>query len=444
MSSWVFPALCAFLLALATSAEARAASWNIEVTPPPGADAKTIEKLRQRFGWNTRAAQFEIGDKFTLVGTYSRKNWSLLSTKGAVLKSAGREGNDFTVELVADASPIEVRLLEIGPAGEPDPVNFRVQLTLAAEEHLYLVRSEDAAKRIPQLQFALEEDGIPVAPASAPRVTIDGNHLDPGWKVALDEKPLEPPAGEKKPSEGDFRLDLPLPRKELRFKATGPDGKTREEVVLLSFTRPASAARRERDIRLSPSVGFALNSYTETGRPDYSAFAFFAKISANRVLVPQKWDVDANAFLTLLPLSTSVPDVSARFLGMNVRVGYTLPKVEKPWTARFAIGAYYTTMFVTQDRFGYSSLIYPQLYPVVSYQLPDGSALTSYIKIVPTQKELGLSLDERELATGVSWRRLWRNRTVIFSLDFSDLTFKPTNRVTIHTNSLSLSGGLAF
>lgn len=212
---------------------------------------------------------------------------------------------------------------------------------------------------------------------------------------------------------------------------------------------PAAAAAEPTEPvdHFSPSLGYAAITYSQTGRAAYSGTDVFAEFAWNHVFANRSWDVDANAYFNALPISTNLTGINGRFLGVNARVGYAIPKLPDPWFARIALGVYYSSFYVTGNAFGYRNLIYPQIYPVVGYRSASLGTIAGYLKYVPTNAGFVPNLTERELAGGLSFRRPapgHPNQDMIISVDYSNLIYLPLPSITVQTSAFALSVGVSF
>jgi hypothetical protein len=244
-----------------------------------------------------------------------------------------------------------------------------------------------------------------------------------------------------------FTAKLETGENKMKVIAVGPKGEVEEFYIDIRSSEAIEYLKQKKERRwfIVSGGGFSLNSYRETKKPDYSAFVLFTKMSARYLLIPGKWDLDGNFFLTLLPLSRNMDGITARFLGINLRGAYQVQRVKTPWVVKVGGGVYYTTMFVTDDRFGFSSLLYPQFYPSATYLYSAKDSFSGYLKYVPINAGIWLSFSERELAIGASWRHLLPNgKNIMLSLDISDLTYVPRVNRTVHVNTFSLSGSYEF
>jgi hypothetical protein len=69
----------------------------------------------------------------------------------------------------------------------------------------------------------------------------------------------------------------------------------------------------------------------QTGHAEFSEDAVTIKAEYRFLLFPPYWDLSVGSFFTASPLSTNQSGVDARFLGVNLRLGYRLPFIHEPF-----------------------------------------------------------------------------------------------------------------
>lgn len=190
-------------------------------------------------------------------------------------------------------------------------------------------------------------------------------------------------------------------------------------------------------LSLGTTAGLTFMNYKQTNVADYTQTAMTAKVALTWYFAP-KWSLGANAYYTVLALSSSREAASVRNLGTNLRIGYTLPWPSSPWRLNLMAGGFYGQMTVTGATFGYTSLYYPQLFPTLTRALSRSSAITFYVKYAPTNLVRG-DLSQRELAAGMSYV----HRSFILSLDWADLTFT-SGAIRIQQTTSTVSAGVSF
>ena len=189
------------------------------------------------------------------------------------------------------------------------------------------------------------------------------------------------------------------------------------------------------------SLGFSYITYKQTNIKDFSEMAVTAKASYLRLLPWARWTIGLSSFFTALPITTSIPGISARFLGINLRVGYQVARIKAPWELAVLTGWYYTSMFVTNDYLGFRNLAGPQLYPVLTRHLTLRDSAFCYAKYSPVTNGLSLSFlsfSDRELAAGGGWIHGLKNgHPLSVTLDVANIGFAYRSS-TISSSSVSL------
>lgn len=195
--------------------------------------------------------------------------------------------------------------------------------------------------------------------------------------------------------------------------------------------------------KVSVGIGPTTVSYQETGIADYSSIVLTGKANYTRMLFSPKWSVGVSGYVTLIPITENY-EASARFLGLNFRLGYNFLSIPPPWKLSLLVGSYYATMFVKGNTFGFENVNGPQIYPLVQRMLNKGKSVRGYFKLSPlSTNSAGLSFASRELAFGVEYvffNKRGKTRSVGF--DYSDfLVSLPDQTLAAKTISLSVSYG---
>ncbi len=352
--------------------------------------------------------------------------------------------------------------LLVGPA---------LDVTAAPLGTAHITRVE-LAKRIKNLDVKTEDIKIEKKKKSDPpewTINLNGTFNREDWGLVIQESEA------LFDSENEFSLTLPISEEssEIRVVAIGPLGQTESETltlvapkILFKKTPPPPPEKVEVEMKpdfiysgFSSSLGLSIISYTETGITPLSETALTGKISYGRALPWRRWDWGVNSFLTLLPLTAS-KSPSARFLGVNARVGYTLPFIQEPWKVSILGGFYYTTMIVNLanltavEKFGFSNMLGPQLFPTVRRRLNNGQTVSGYLKFSPVSggpfllgvanREIGLGMtysrpvgkNEHPLSVGIDLARI--------SLQQDFIVRGNTYTVEIQSSSYSLAVGYGF
>lgn len=198
-----------------------------------------------------------------------------------------------------------------------------------------------------------------------------------------------------------------------------------------------------RHLYTSPTIAISSIHYKE-GSIRYSAITLSGKVSTRYALSP-RWDLGGSAHLTLLPVQQTSGGNTARFLGVNARVGYSPEFPPSPWRLSILTGLYYTRMIVSNDAFGFTDMVGPQLFPVLARRFSQGDSAMIYLKLSPVTNKLSLlSLSNREMAAGFTFAHLTQQERVItFSLDYANMALEFTG-VKVLANTISLGAGLHF
>ncbi|HAR42908.1 MAG TPA: hypothetical protein DCS07_09815 [Bdellovibrionales bacterium] len=237
----------------------------------------------------------------------------------------------------------------------------------------------------------------------------------------------------------------------LEILAIGPFGEAETKIVQISFSsyskymkaaRPPTSHRPAKRYVLAPSIGLSFIQYSETHQLPFSETALTAKIGYAYQLSPL-WDMGLNTYFTALPLSSSTSGVTARYIGINGKVGYQVTTPD-PWKLSLQFGGYFTTMLVTQNRFGFANLMGPQIFPVLRRTL-GADSVSGYFKFSPIGSGFSfMELSNREIAVGLGWtHRLAGGNVISFNADYATLDLLIENTA-INSSSFSLSVGYAL
>lgn len=246
-----------------------------------------------------------------------------------------------------------------------------------------------------------------------------------------------------------FKLEIPLdaPTIKITLISTDLKGNIEEEPLVIEFEMFQEWVTEHRNqnvssvspFRFSTSLSYTLQNYKQTFYADLAQRLLTMKFSESVSLFLPPWDLDLGGFFTLLPISTNQEGVSARFLGLNARCRYKISQIKEPWDFRISMGVYFSAMFVSGSRLGYTPLLFPQIYPSISRILSPKDSISLYIKYVPLNFS---SLGEMELATGLLYSRYLQNQHPLsLSFDFSTLNFRTTTGISIFSQSISFGLG---
>jgi hypothetical protein len=351
----------------------------------------------------------------------------------------------------------ETKLPVFGP--EPAPPGYIHDVTpqrsgpaeekkdVVEEEYFVDLVSEDLTSRIPSLKWdsdTFRVKRVPHGEEFLSFVTLKGvfGNATKDWALSNDKVIFETDEG------GRFEVEVPLQGKVtyLKLMAIGPLGEIEKEKVAV-YLKDYHEFKREAEQRpvkkyfLSSGVGFTSLSFKDSRKPDFSQLALTGKISFLTPVFPPRWDFGFTTYLTLVPLTSNQPK-SARFLGVNFRIGYVLPGVKDPWRVTLLGGLYYTTMFVSTGDFGFQNLAGPQLFPVVMRTFRNRDSALAYLKFSPVGTGFGLiTLYNHEKAVGGAYiRPLEGGRTMSASIDIAQLQLR-IGRTTQVSSSVTVGVG---
>jgi hypothetical protein len=286
-------------------------------------------------------------------------------------------------------------------------------------------------------------------------VQIRGEFQLPQWSLIYEKDTLVQ-IGQTSDA-APFEISVPLRGKKtlLKLTAIGPRGelKTQQWWVIFEdydvyLANAKSGKSLSQGIGLTPALGYTFVRVQQSRIADFTEMALTLKLSFQRPFFFPNWDIALNAFGTAYTFQPSKADTQARFIGANFRVGYKLPFIKDPWGLSIAAGAYYNTMIVTRDAFGYRNITGPQLFPLLKRTLGPRNTLYGYFKYSPVGNRFALtSFDNREIAAGAGWVRSLKNgHPLTLSLDFANLKQFSDTRVDTTTlvTTWTLSLGYGF
>jgi hypothetical protein len=310
-------------------------------------------------------------------------------------------------------------------------------------------------QRIPELKLSLASPRPSCAKArktgDPPEIELKIRFASRGRALLWEDRVISRQKTDPIVVEETITIPLKTARTPLRFFGIDLQGGITEQPMIIATEnwRPCSEETLKgwHQRSFAFSLGASALNYRETFSPDLNQWGLTGKASWSYAIVPGKWDFMLSGYLTLLALASNQPGVDIRFLGVNGRVGYTLPWFSNPWTVRLMGGAYYTTTLVRNSPIGFTNMTGPQIYPVVrrSLKTPVGSSLSFYGKYSPIFSGLGLDFRSFELATGGSWELpIGRSRSFSINVDFARLQIEIDKLFLIESNSLSLSVGFGW
>lgn len=287
-------------------------------------------------------------------------------------------------------------------------------------------------------------------------VQIQGNYKKRDWTLFCHSEDLCPgqPRIPTRPN-GTFSLNVQVLKKEsiIHLVVVPPTGMTHRHHFKLKIDGWPSqrSGPYSSDGALSLGLSVTQVQYTETNveSQDQTAltmkFGYAMRLGTGDVT---RWSLQFMNFVTLAALKTS-RDPPIRFLGINIRIGYDLPQISRPWGVGIYGGIYYQTTFVAENAYGFANLIGPQLYPTLTYEIGRNRAFHLYAKYSPILSGAAvLPLNNREIAAGLGYRWMTSDmQPVVLGLDLSQLRFitdaPQLNETNLESETLSASFGIS-
>ncbi len=244
--------------------------------------------------------------------------------------------------------------------------------------------------------------------------------------------------------EQPFALVVPIQNDitPVELQAIGPMGEVEIEKIYLhasEWKTVLEQLQKKPPLRSFPTtaLGYSFIQYEEDGSINLTLHALTGRISYQYLVFPPHWDLALNVFATFTPST-------AKFVGANLRFGYVIPWITEPWSFRLLGGIAYLNMIVAGDSFGYHSLVYPQIYPILSKVFKNGTSAYVYLKYVFAGPNTPLlNFKEREIAMGGGWiYPLSSGHPIVLSIDVADLRIHI--RSEHHTFSTSLNLGYGW
>lgn len=311
---------------------------------------------------------------------------------------------------------------------------FFVTLGAMASETATVSFSEDPS-RIDGLKIPVGAS-VPVVEYPVPgsagyAAVLEGNFVRQYWSLLLGKAVLA------QDSEGNFVAKIPITGDitAATFFAVGPLGEIERETVLVT-TDILKSSRDENGKLVSSNlpqmnvgIGLTSNAYHDTtlGGTSYNALDITAKFGLTQKFEDSNFALGFTAFYNVIPITQS-GNTTARFLGINGRVGYTFPQITDPWRLTVYVGWYFLTMFDATDDpakngFGFQNANGPELYPVVTRALPGNATISAYFKFAPVSNGFSFfSQEGREIAGGIVYAYpLSNGHPFGYSLDISSL-----------------------
>jgi hypothetical protein len=252
------------------------------------------------------------------------------------------------------------------------------------------------------------------------------------------------------------KITLSGPVTVLSFYAVDPFGKAQKEKLVIVFPEwkkfsLAVAQDRVASHRFMTSVGLGVSylDYRQADNIDLAEIGLTGKFNAVYILKPNEWELGANVFGTLLPYELSPGGrASARFYGINGRLGYRLP-VNIPSTNLWVMAGWYMWgMLVGSDPvvpYGVASLGGPQLFMTARMTPAGKQARWVYLKFASVQNTEILSFTSRELAAGggIELSTPGAGHPWSLTLDIADASFVvQSTSISLFSSSIGVGVGL--
>jgi hypothetical protein len=240
----------------------------------------------------------------------------------------------------------------------------------------------------------------------------------------------------------------------LTYYFVDPFGRAQTEKIVLVFpkwSRFSAPPKIPRRLLMSVGLGLSYENYNEPGNIQMTEYALTGKFAVTYTLTPNKWELGANVFGNLLPFDNNPSDrVSARWFGLNGRIGYRLPTKILPATNIWVMmGWYYWGMLVNADQndtYGVAYLGGPQL--LINFRVSPRSshAWWFYVKYAGIEDHLQIfSLTSRELAvgTGIEVSEKGARHPLSLTLDFANAAYS-SSTTSQSFNLDSLTAGVSM
>jgi hypothetical protein len=306
---------------------------------------------------------------------------------------------------------------------------------------------------------------VSTSAAGSKVVTFAGRFNHPGWSLVGENQAVILAAN------GNFSVKTSLQPGSTHFEimATGPQGEIESETVGFFFDKtveapPTLAANETRapasetiqaetsvgadrpPLMLTPSLAFTNVAFSQSNSSAFSETATTLGVDYHRSIFISDLKVGGNASFTLFPFSTNQATLAARYFEMSADAGYHLPWIAEPWSLSLMVGAFYSTMIVTNNAFGYNNLLAPELFPTLKRKITARDALSIFVKFVPLGSGLfNFGFSEREIVAGLIYEReLSNGHPVSIGIDYADLRFSPVSYASVVSQIFDIKLGYTF
>lgn len=281
------------------------------------------------------------------------------------------------------------------------------------------------------------------------RFSGDFTALEDSVLVLNRQDPIAKIASGKLTQTFSVRIPIVGDKSPFLLEALSPSGKIERLPLVIEAQFEKSAGIAETLLSgwvRSLSIGPSMVLHRETLAPTFRATNFTFKLTADRRL-PGPWSVGALVYFTAFPVSSSIPTLSPKFLGLSVRGSYQTSWLSRPWSLGWSVGFYYTTLFGGEPTYGFTNIhgLQPIPYPTLTRRLSGVSSLAFTAKYSPILATFPTGLlDHRQAALGLRYNRsISKTRLWFVSTDYSRFDSK-FEGATIISESLSLGFGITF
>jgi hypothetical protein len=229
--------------------------------------------------------------------------------------------------------------------------------------------------------------------------------------------------------DGRFSLTIQVtaPSMKLELDAISSLGQIDKEKIVIHFPhweafKRDAADKPPKSRFFSVGGGLSMIAVSDSRVEKFTELGLTLKGSYAQPLFAPNWDMGVSTYFTALPFGANRSD-SIRFLGVNLRVGYVIPKIREPWRVSLQGGLYYTTMFVQSASFGFQNMAGPQLFPTIRRVFRKGDAVSGYFKFSPVSSDFSFdSPENHEIAAGIAYSRpVFNGKSLGISFDASSL-----------------------
>ncbi len=272
----------------------------------------------------------------------------------------------------------------------------------------------------------------------------NGNYLEQKVEVEFDGwQSFQHQIEERKKREEEKRQQ----EEEERLKAE-LEKKTAAKRAEIEAERSAARAKQLDEMKrfyFTPALGSSYISYTESYENPLSAIFVTPQLAMQYVVLPPWLTLQVSGFVTAVSFGSTRSDVSARFLGFDGNVGFSVPLGRSGMRLHTLAGWYYKTMIVSPATLGFQNLMGPTVYAMVDYRFRSGHSLGIFGKLSPAMSDTGFNpLNNREIVAGVMWSHQLTPRLTLpiqFEYSMIDLYLSSKN---LQQRSFALTVGLSL